>query len=527
MTTIATTGFTSVLHPGDPPPPAPAPDRDCLRDLNLDQVIAILAKSRAQYDLASLFEAPPGDPEIVAYRQDVFRDLEQDATRLAVAALAADMEQVRRHLAVAETATYPIERQRWFLRAAEFYVDAVDRFAGLGPGLALTSAGLAAFREYLTGYAASPAFRALGAETRQIAADLGAVRYTVRIEDGRVTVRNLGREAEYGPRVAETFGKFRPEDGRDGGTDGGNEWSLRPPPPPSPWPPTLNHVQARVLDGVARLHPDVFDRLQAFQNRRPAFPDPGLVRFEREIQFYLAFLDLLRPIRQAGLPTCYPEFGPGKSVRARQAFDLMLARKHVAEGRPVTCNDWRLEGPERILVVSGPNQSGKTTLARAFGQVHHLAALGCPVPAREARLSGFDRVLTHFERQESLITQRGKLKDDLVRIKRILDQATPRSIVIVNEMFSSTTLEDQAFLSRQVMDHLHRRDVLALCVTFLSELASLGPHTVSMVSLVDPADPAVRTFRLERGPATGTAHALRLAEKYGVTFDRLRERIAP
>ncbi|HEY7113581.1 MAG TPA: DNA mismatch repair protein MutS [Thermoanaerobaculia bacterium] len=486
---------------------------DFFHDLRLDCIVAAITAGREEYDLTPFFYAPLDDSGQVSYRQEIMRDLEDPAVKRAIESFAECMRTVRRSLAVAAKSSYDFERQRWLLAAAETYGDGVEQLDRDLGAFRLASRGLRSFRSALGDYVRSEVFRGLALEAREVAGALAAIRYGMWIRDGSVTVVRDAGEIDYSVAVQEAFAKFR--EGRERRYD--FRFGERQ---------GMDHVDAGIVERVALLFPAPFDALARFAGRRTEFVAVLIARFDREIQFYLAVLDYVGRFRRAGLPFCFPTFSnPGKDIVVRDAYDLALADRLLAENEPIVRNDFHLRGAERFFVVTGPNQGGKTTFARTVGQLHCLARLGCPVPGRQARLFLCDRILTHFGREEEIATQRGELENDLVRARGILERATPNSVVIVNEIFSSTSAEDALFLSREIMDRLARLDLVCVWVTFLDELAALGRKTVSMVAAVDPTDPTTRTFKVERRPADGLAYALAIAEKHRVTERWLKERL--
>ena len=134
-------------------------------------------------------------------------------------------------------------------------------------------------------------------------------------------------------------------------------------------------------------------------------------------------------------------------------------------------------------------------------------------------------MLTHFERGEDEKKQSGKLEEDILRLKGLLDRSTKDSVFVVNEIYSSTTLKDALVLGGHMIDAITDRAGSAVVVTFMEELSEYGPQTVSMVSGVSEDGEQRRTFRIERRKADGAAFARKLAGKYGLTREQMKRRI--
>jgi hypothetical protein len=492
-----------------------AAEPDFFRDLNLDQIVDAITGGRKEYNLKPFFHISLTDPAEISYRQEVMRDLEREALFQCIKSFSSQIRSMRLHLSGAQQRDYKYEKDAWFLDAVKIYCAAVEALLGNLSQHDPNSRGLLAFRTYLAEYAGSENFLTLKDRTQKLKSGLAAIRYCLLINGDSVTVRSYDSEPDYSVAIEKAFLKFKQGAVKD--------YLVK-----FPELSGMGHVGAMVLDRVGLLHPDLFRALDDYCTTNAGFLDQTIARFDREIQFYIAWLEYAAVFKRAGLKFCYPRVSDTfKNISNQDGFDLALAGKLMRENSAVICNDFALAGAERIFVVTGPNQGGKTTFSRAFGQIHYLAGLGCQVPGVDAQLFLFDRLFTHFERAEDVTNLRGKLEDDLIRIHHIFRQATPNSIMIINEIFMSTTAKDALNLSQKIMERISQLDALCVFVTFLDELSAFNEKTVSLVASVAPDEPTVRTYKIGRRPANGLAYALAIAEKYGLTSERLKQRMKP
>lgn len=487
---------------------------DTISDLLIEKFLERIISSERKQDLRDHFLAPLTDPKELYYRQEIFKDLEFNKSLLTgMKKFVDDMARVHRILKLVDELYYEINKKGWFLEAVLAYCNATIRLQELLVSNEVNSKGLKRFRNYLGDYINSEYFQKLCTDAKTVKENILQITYTLIIDSGKFTVKPFEGEEEYSKVVEDVFSKFKDEDCE-------NEYKFN-----IKKATGMSHVEAKMMEFVRKIHPEPFELLDEFFNNHRSFMDEEVLCFEKEIQFYIVYLDFVNHLEEKGLRFCYPtfvEFDEAEIIY--DVFDVLLADS--SSTAKVVCNDILINSGEKVIIITGPNQGGKTTLAKTYGMVHYLASLGLPVPASKAQMYLPDGIFTHFERQEVVQSQKSKLEEDLIRIRDILSNVTSKSVVILNEIFSSASLSDATNLSEKILDELLKIGCITVWVTFLDQLArKADDRIVSMVSLVSPDDPTIRTFKIVRKMADGKAYALSLAEKYGLTYKRVKERV--
>lgn len=188
-----------------------------------------------------------------------------------------------------------------------------------------------------------------------------------------------------------------------------------------------------------------------------------------ELAFYAGCLNLHEELTRQKEPMCFasPEAMDERRLSFRGLYDVCLAL-HL--GKRVVGNDANVDG-KALMLITGANQGGKSTLLRSIGQAQLMMQCGMFVSADSFCSSVCDGLFTHYKREEDIGMKSGKLDEELSRMGDIVDHITPHSIILLNESFAATNEREGSEIARQIMSALMERRITVICVTHLYELA--------------------------------------------------------
>ncbi len=227
----------------------------------------------------------------------------------------------------------------------------------------------------------------------------------------------------------------------------------------------------------------------------------------RELAFYLGCLNLHDRLAAIGEPICFPR--PSPAASRRLAFSgLCDVSLGLQSNQRVVGNSADADGKD-VLVITGANRGGKSSLLRAMGLAQVMSQAGLFVAADSYSGALSAGIATHYKREEDAGMKRGKLDEELSRMSEIADHLRPGAMLFCNESFASTNEREGSEIARQLVTALADRGVRVLFVTHLYTFArGLYDHrTERMLFLhAERLPDGQRTFRVLPGEPLATSH---------------------
>ncbi len=226
-----------------------------------------------------------------------------------------------------------------------------------------------------------------------------------------------------------------------------------------------------------------------------------------ELAFYIGCLNLHGQLQQWEAPVTFPQPLPadGRRLSGTGLYDVTLA---LTMKQKVVGNDVAADG-KSLVVITGPNQGGKTTLLRGMGLAHLMMQSGMFVAAESFSANLCTALFTHFKRAEDKAMESGKFQEELKRMSAIVDHLTENALLLCNESFAATNEREGSEIASQIVSALLERHIKVFYVTHLYEFARrfYEKEAANVLFLrAERLSDGGRTFKLKPGKPLETSY---------------------
>ncbi len=235
-------------------------------------------------------------------------------------------------------------------------------------------------------------------------------------------------------------------------------------------------------------------------------------QFRTEIGFYVGCARLHRKLSHLHMKVSFPRVsGERGRLDYRDLYELAMALTTMKDPVPNTLSD-----ACHLHVISGANQGGKSTFLRSVGIAQVLMQAGMFVPATYFESGLYDDILTHFTRREDHSMNSGRLVEEMRRMNRVVDIVTDRSLILLNESFSSTTEKEGSRIAGDIIRALYDLGVSVFMVTHLFAFADSMYHRnlpKARFMSAERKEDGTRTFKIIDHAPTETSYGMDLYEE--------------
>ncbi len=549
----------SLLYPGEKAPVYHELPSLTAHDLSLDLLAEELSEDKKEqaiiyYYLTHLTD----DPAVASYRSGIFADiLAFPEIRESMQEILEKIDFLRQYGSFQKiTDASGVWELVHRMNEMDEYISSVEAIAKTFTALPITSDGLKKLREYAEGLYSDAGFSelkkdidALKKETSDIRSVTLGINLNDRFEPSTVGIVSVNSTYYTKSNVISNFSDFVSRDKKS--------FTYEPAQSNSFSDDTRHLIAAGMpLASLALLNPEdrgndvirsmdramgrmigkVVRKLKAVISRHVNLSTEIITGMIPEFMYYIRFAEYTEKMTAAGFSFCSPAVLPTeqRAMETKNLYNLKLANevRKAPSGRTaadVIGNDLDFSAEHRIYILTGANRGGKTTFTQAVGLSFVLAQGGISVPADSFSYSPVDNIFTHYPADENQTMDLGRLGEETKRFREIYQAATDRSLLLLNESFSTTSYEEGFFIAKDVVRALKHLGVRTIYNTHMHKLAEDADDmnreegTVDLVaSLVAQSDEGKRSFHIAIAPPEGLSYARDIAEKYGVTFRQLR-----
>lgn len=268
----------------------------------------------------------------------------------------------------------------------------------------------------------------------------------------------------------------------------------------------LENLRNRSLNVAANALAQAADHVRGF-----------FEQLRTELAFYVGCLNLHARLAELGAPVCLPQAceAAERQLRCRGLFEPSLA---LRKGQQMVGNDVEESG-KALVVITGPNQGGKSSFLRAIGAAQLMLQAGMFVAAERFEGGLCRGLFTHYRREEDQTMERGKLDEELARLSALADHFGRDMLVLFNESFAATNDREGSEIARQVVTALLERGLRVFFVTHLYAFARgwfEARRDDALFLRAERLPDGTRTFRQIEGEPLATSHG---AELYARIFE--------
>jgi len=276
--------------------------------------------------------------------------------------------------------------------------------------------------------------------------------------------------------------------------------------------PSLKEYEERVLTAAERVEDRERELFEALRSRVGS----QVARLQAVAQI-VAELDVLASLAEVAAresyirPVLTDDFSLEITAGRHPVVERMMAREKFIP------NDVSLTEDARMIILTGPNMAGKSTVLRQVGLIVLMAQVGSFVPATKARIGVVDRLFTRVGASDNLVRGQSTFMVEMSETSAILHTATRRSLVLLDEIGRGTSTYDGISIAWSVSEHLHNAvGCKTIFATHYHELTQLADNLVAVrnynVQVREVGDQVLFLHRLQPGGAD---------RSYGIEVGRL------